>query len=124
MRFGLLGAIATSTLPTGGFGMPWPSMRFHVVPPSCVMYTPLPGPCAVNSLSGKPLNIAYVCTTTRHAPATSVLGSLASMERPEQPVSASTNKERSQVFPPSRRSEEHTSELQSLRHLVCRLLLE
>src|ERR1035441_11016732 len=28
------------------------------------------------------------------------------------------------VFPGSRRSEEHTSELQSLRHLVCRLLLE
>src|SRR5258705_515122 len=29
------------------------------------------------------------------------------------------------VRPPSRsRSEEHTSELQSLRHLVCRLLLE
>src|SRR5215831_21353453 len=26
--------------------------------------------------------------------------------------------------PPARRSEEHTSELQSLRHLVCRLLLE
>src|SRR5436853_2214348 len=25
---------------------------------------------------------------------------------------------------PSQRSEEHTSELQSLRHLVCRLLLE
>src|ERR1039458_10502373 len=25
---------------------------------------------------------------------------------------------------PSRRSEEHTSELQSLRHLVCRLLLD
>src|SRR5471030_33411 len=27
-------------------------------------------------------------------------------------------------WPFSRRSEEHTSELQSLRHLVCRLLLE
>src|ERR1039458_2416712 len=27
-------------------------------------------------------------------------------------------------MPPSFRSEEHTSELQSLRHLVCRLLLE
>src|SRR5947199_5613570 len=27
-------------------------------------------------------------------------------------------------FPVRRRSEEHTSELQSLRHLVCRLLLE
>src|SRR5437899_9584029 len=26
--------------------------------------------------------------------------------------------------PPAKRSEEHTSELQSLRHLVCRLLLE
>src|ERR1039458_10804022 len=26
--------------------------------------------------------------------------------------------------PPETRSEEHTSELQSLRHLVCRLLLE
>src|SRR5437899_9823633 len=28
------------------------------------------------------------------------------------------------VTPPPCRSEEHTSELQSLRHLVCRLLLE
>src|SRR5436853_3094457 len=27
-------------------------------------------------------------------------------------------------IPPRARSEEHTSELQSLRHLVCRLLLE
>src|SRR5437899_8861673 len=27
-------------------------------------------------------------------------------------------------MPTARRSEEHTSELQSLRHLVCRLLLE
>src|SRR5947199_6950967 len=32
---------------------------------------------------------------------------------------------RTQTRPPAReRSEEHTSELQSLRHLVCRLLLE
>src|SRR5436853_5996940 len=28
------------------------------------------------------------------------------------------------AFTPEERSEEHTSELQSLRHLVCRLLLE
>src|SRR5205814_9892565 len=28
------------------------------------------------------------------------------------------------LFSPAQRSEEHTSELQSLRHLVCRLLLE
>src|SRR5262245_63972313 len=31
---------------------------------------------------------------------------------------------RSSRRPRARRSEEHTSELQSLRHLVCRLLLE
>src|SRR5690554_7331372 len=31
---------------------------------------------------------------------------------------------KSTVFVPSRRSEEHTSELQSRPHLVCRLLLE
>src|SRR5258705_1953301 len=29
-----------------------------------------------------------------------------------------------EALPPAVRSEEHTSELQSLRHLVCRLLLE
>src|SRR3712207_7489653 len=28
------------------------------------------------------------------------------------------------IFPPERRSEEHTSELQSRQYLVCRLLLE
>src|SRR5258705_1833598 len=31
---------------------------------------------------------------------------------------------RTAIEAPFRRSEEHTSELQSLRHLVCRLLLE
>src|SRR5262245_64481162 len=31
---------------------------------------------------------------------------------------------RTAAVPPVMRSEEHTSELQSLRHLVCRLLLE
>src|SRR5258705_3637555 len=36
---------------------------------------------------------------------------------PEQPTHGA-------VFSIIRRSEEHTSELQSLRHLVCRLLLE
>src|SRR5262245_63418322 len=34
------------------------------------------------------------------------------------------NSQRSILADPDRRSEEHTSELQSLRHLVCRLLLE
>src|SRR5262245_62988684 len=35
----------------------------------------------------------------------------------------STRTAREDASPPATRSEEHTSELQSLRHLVCRLLL-
>src|SRR5258705_8248327 len=38
--------------------------------------------------------------------------------RPARPMGCSC------AMPACRRSEEHTSELQSLRHLVCRLLLE
>src|SRR5471030_3495035 len=38
--------------------------------------------------------------------------------------SASRFRSRTSRAPGTRRSEEHTSELQSLRHLVCRLLLE
>src|SRR5690625_6260975 len=37
---------------------------------------------------------------------------------------AEDDRTRSQIFVESRRSEEHTSELQSRGHLVCRLLLE
>src|SRR6476659_10884835 len=37
---------------------------------------------------------------------------------------ASRNRPDTRPSAPARRSEEHTSELQSLRHLVCRLLLE
>jgi hypothetical protein len=84
------GAIATSILPTGGLGNP-SSAFFQVAPPSRVMYTPLPSP---------PLNIAHVWTTTCHVPAMSTLGSLASIEMPEQPVSGLTNSTRSQVSPP------------------------
>src|SRR5262245_64200903 len=40
--------------------------------------------------------------------------------RPAAPTAAATTDAQSS----GRRSEEHTSELQSLRHLVCRLLLE
>src|SRR5262245_62201909 len=48
--------------------------------------------------------------------------------RSRQPPAASHNLMTPGRFqspsPEARRSEEHTSELQSLRHLVCRLLLE
>src|SRR5262245_66388258 len=55
--------------------------------------------------------------------------------RPLKPRISSASRSRSRSRPPSSlicsgssstttRSEEHTSELQSLRHLVCRLLLE
>src|SRR5258705_1667594 len=39
-------------------------------------------------------------------------------------VSCAIWRQASRSFAKARRSEEHTSELQSLRHLVCRLLLE
>src|SRR5690625_6653733 len=56
--------------------------------------------------------------------------SVASNMRPESRSTATSNTGRStaglrsQLAPPSRRSEEHTSELQSRGQLVCRLLLE
>src|SRR5205814_8448213 len=40
------------------------------------------------------------------------------------PPERDQEKASAQLAQPRRRSEEHTSELQSLRHLVCRLLLE
>src|SRR5258705_9282301 len=46
-----------------------------------------------------------------------------SSERPSISM-RSTSLGRKNCISPSSRSEEHTSELQSLRHLVCRLLLE
>src|SRR5919197_5080390 len=90
-RFESERAMATSILPTGDLGRPF-SPFFHVAPASRVTYTPLPGP---------PLNIAQVCISTCHMPATSTFGSCASMVRPEQPVLASANKERCHVSPPS-----------------------
>src|SRR5690625_5828916 len=42
---------------------------------------------------------------------------------PEPPATA-TGETRTEAAPPPPRSEEHTSELQSRGHLVCRLLLE
>src|SRR5262245_64088429 len=47
-----------------------------------------------------------------------------SRPRPAGSSAWSTASPSSPLIPPPARSEEHTSELQSLRHLVCRLLLE
>src|SRR5436305_3305180 len=44
--------------------------------------------------------------------------------RPTSPVTAQVSSRRRRTRWPRRRSEEHTSELQSRPHLVCRLLLE
>src|SRR5947209_12362804 len=52
-------------------------------------------------------------------------GVLASIVTPaQQPVSMACRYQGSEVPPSRRRSEEHTSELQSRQYLVCRLLLE
>src|SRR5262245_17412827 len=47
-----------------------------------------------------------------------------SIRRPRNPPDADPRSRGQRALAPGRRSEEHTSELQSLRHLVCRLLLE
>src|SRR5258705_3702637 len=67
-------------------------------------------------------------------PYTTLFRSTSSSSAITSSASAGTSSRPSLLCPPtwsqrpakstSRRSEEHTSELQSLRHLVCRLLLE
>src|SRR5262245_65283289 len=46
------------------------------------------------------------------------------LEEHLRPIAGVTNVATAATLPFGSRSEEHTSELQSLRHLVCRLLLE
>src|SRR5437899_9434167 len=66
-----------------------------------------------------PGRLSTPCTTCRRrSPARSNSGT--SRRRSGRPPEAEITSPRS----PGVRSEEHTSELQSLRHLVCRLLLE
>src|SRR5438045_7480348 len=55
-------------------------------------------------------------------PYTTLFRSVCRSGRPASPTSSASPVSTSQGSSP--RSEEHTSELQSLRHLVCRLLLE
>src|SRR5437899_9314160 len=65
------------------------------------------------------LGIAMVALTLQHADTTAPAVAL------ESPYTIhSTGVELGATLTVPRRSEEHTSELQSLRHLVCRLLLE
>src|SRR2546422_6291420 len=59
-------------------------------------------------------------------PPRSTLFPYTTLFRSRSPIVASTHPQRSPCFikPAAWRSEEHTSELQSRLHLVCRLLLE
>src|SRR5258705_5722902 len=60
-----------------------------------------------------------------HGNSTSVAGTAATRRSILPPITEHTTGTPTTSLSPSRtRSEEHTSELQSLRHLVCRLLLE
>src|ERR1039458_276112 len=74
-----------------------------------------------------PPSTGEVVTITPKVPKSEVAQVLPVQARAtEQPGGTDTQtvEPRSQVTPLPARSEEHTSELQSLRHLVCRLLLE
>src|SRR2546429_5306004 len=100
---------------------------FFLIDPPTTEISPLPLPDA--------LPILRVAGNVRHARATSPRAALPA-EISRHPASSSTwpvsgvqhraSRERRVVGPRqlSRRSEEHTSELQSRLHLVCRLLLE
>src|ERR1039458_2958069 len=74
---------------------------------------PVPPP-TLPSATGPPL----AASSAAKASASCTWNPLMSFKNPSQ-VSATTGSDHSSL----RRSEEHTSELQSLRHLVCRLLL-
>src|SRR2546425_2121166 len=71
---------------------------------------------ALTSMSGTPL------TKNTSAPAATVPLTTTSWRRP--PVELGVDARKTGVAGFVRRSEEHTSELQSLAYLVCRLLLE
>src|SRR5205814_9940412 len=84
-----------------------------------------------------PYTTLFRSTWTSHAGPIGTLGSSWERKRRSTPSSNSRrspssispavfeNTRRDRTMPSAaRRSEEHTSELQSLRHLVCRLLLE
>src|SRR6185436_10883992 len=74
MRLGSDGAIATSVLPYGDFGKPGSAIRVNVLPPSCEMWMPLPGP---------PLSSTCVCRYISHVPARTRFGSFCDICRPE-----------------------------------------
>src|SRR5262245_64730025 len=57
---------------------------------------------------------------TSRAPLRGSAGSMSCSNPERSPCGSATRR----AEPPPPRSEEHTSELQSLRHLLCRLLLE
>src|SRR5437899_7489682 len=72
-----------------------------------------------------PISTLFPYTTLFRSPDDSTPGQGARRGRPAALVPARLqHPSRARSCAGARRSEEHTSELQSLRHLVCRLLLE
>src|SRR2546425_3114559 len=82
---------------------------------------PNAGPSARATLTEMPPSATAPASSsrgTRSGVVACQAGALSALPRPMQKVSESSS------HGPVRRSEEHTSELQSLAYLVCRLLLE
>src|SRR5258705_6438260 len=65
-----------------------------------------------------------LATTGISGVVTEIFKGLANRPRPSTALAGATSTSFPRPLKISVRSEEHTSELQSLRHLVCRLLLE
>src|SRR5437899_4361152 len=75
-----------------------------------------PSPSAAKIAMSRPVNVTAPPSCHHHSGIR-----IASAPRPRMTDTSTAENEPSEYF---WRSEEHTSELQSLRHLVCRLLLE
>src|ERR1035438_7724190 len=82
-----------------------------------------PGPNARSASYSRAMTNTACSRNSRFRPACS-RSSIQQLSAPEADSRNRNSEKRREYRLPVNRSEEHTSELQSLRHLACRLLLE
>src|SRR5207253_10857748 len=102
---------------------PLPSIPHHLPLSLSFLYAPphtAPYPLSLHD--ALPISATTASGASHQNPGTSPNNSTAPEYRPNPPISMRPGPSRSTSTPA--RSEEHTSELQSRGHLVCRLLLE
>src|SRR5205814_9072776 len=101
----------------------WFCTSFLTVQSCSLVSTYLPPTYLLFSLNAPPPTEIYTLSLHDALPISARDGSLANSNANAKPGNTNTGSNKP-GFRVGVRSEEHTSELQSLRHLVCRLLLE